>query len=168
MVDQMIDSEQPILEPPWKELAKVASGWEYGSKHSHEEIAAIMRIAYGTLEYYQQVNRAIEELISEGKRIVNMRSTGYRVLMPNEHIVFAVYDAKKGTLKIKEGISNLDDAPVNIMTDNERRKCEGARSALASTYVKSVDGVTQAAQIAGIKRNQRMLSSGNSQKSKGV
>jgi hypothetical protein len=148
------------LFPPWKELVKVASNWEYGTIHTHDEIADIMGLSYPSQEYYQQVNHAITELITYGKRMKNVQNRGYYTLKPVEQIHEAVYDAKRGTRRIKDGIHNLTNAPVDDMTDSQKRTQEGALVSLSRTYVNAVNGVTETARIAGIQRKQKMLMKG--------
>lgn len=154
-------SEEPILFPKWRELVKVASGWEYGSVHTHEEIAGIIQCEYGTPEYYQTVNTAIDKLTHEfQKRLKNVRDEGYRVLNPAEHITEAVWDARRGVKHIYDGIRNLNVAPTRDMSDDEVKRCERTQVYLGRVASAASDGVTQAAQIAGINRNQKMLAKG--------
>ena len=155
-----IDISEPKLNPPWKELVKVASDWKFGELHTHEEIAEILGVKYKSLFYYQNVNQAIKELIVIGKRLKNEKNIGYRTLNPLEQIQEGVYDAKKGVTRIHDGIDNLNHAPTNKMSDTMKRRHENTVVSLAKTYVTAVSGVTEAAQLAGIQRNQKMLQKG--------
>ena len=81
-------SENPITKlPEWRELYDVAQTWEYGSVHSHVDVAAIMKIKPLAPHYYTQVGRCRVELRRQVKRcLVSERSIGYRVALPNEHV----------------------------------------------------------------------------------
>lgn len=149
--------DEVILSPEWKELVKVALEWEYGSKHTHKEISAIIGIEYGTREYYHSVNSAADELKSLGKRIRCVYNEGYYVLKPSEYPEAAYLDTKKSANVLKEGLNSVYCAPVSHMDDTTKKRTENIGSFMAKTYVSLVDAASEVKHLAGIKRNQKML-----------
>ena len=146
-----------ILIPEWKELVKVASEWEYGSTHSHEEIAAIIKIPYGTPKYYQNVTTAMEELIAMWKRMTNIYKEGYYVLKPGEHTPAVAFDVRASLHKMRKGISNWHDSPVSKMNDTERKTHERVGVSACNVFSTFANGYNEIAQIAGIQRKQKVL-----------
>lgn len=153
----MENTERIRLDPPYKELVKVASGWDYNSTVEHAAIADILGVEYPSQDYYQNVESANAELIGIGKRLKNVKGVGYFVLNPFEQVQEAVYDAKKGVRRIKYGINNLHDAPVSQLNDTQKEIHENTLVSLSRVYVSAVSGITQIAVIAGIQKNKHNL-----------
>jgi hypothetical protein len=145
--------EEPILNPPWKELVKVASEWEYGSEvHPHTEIAAIMRLEYPSQKYYENVTNAIEEMISLGKRMVCVKNVGYRVLAIDEHTIEGVWDMKKGIRKMRTSVRNLSDAPTSKMTDTKQRVHENVTNTAQRMFSSAASSYNEITITAGLQR----------------
>jgi len=80
--------EETMLFPTWKELVKIArEQWEYGSFHSHTEIAAIMDVEPPPegKKYYGYVENARNELIRHGKLLDTIVGKGYVVVEVHRH-----------------------------------------------------------------------------------
>ena len=153
----MAEEPETTLFPPYKELMKVAEHWEYGSFHSHEEIAAILGIEYGTRDYYSSVNWVSDEMAFIGKRIQCVYDKGYRVLFPAEYPEAAYTDTKRAGRVLKTGIDKLHHAPTKDMDHGTQKKVENIGVNLARTYVTLVSTATEVKHIAGIERGQKML-----------
>jgi len=150
--------EKPILDPPYKELFKVAGEWEYGSFHSHEEIAKIMMLEYGTQDYYANTNAAARDLAAIGKRVRCVHNKGYYVLKPSEYPEAAYHDTRKSGRVLKEGLNNVYSAPLQKMSHQTKQQTEAIATHMARTYVNLVTAATEVKEIAGIERKQKMLS----------
>jgi hypothetical protein len=157
MENDVVPFSDPKLDPPWKELVKIASGWDYGSVHPHQEIAAILGVAYPSIDYYENVIRASTDLLVIGKRIVNIYNEGYKVLKPEEQTPEAVRDAGDIIRKLRQPISALNHVPTHILDETHKSINERAAHAISNVYVKAVSNYQEAAQIAGIHRKQKML-----------
>lgn len=150
-------NDDPKLIPAWKELVKVASGWDMGSIHEHSEIAEILGIKYRTPKYYQYLHSAMKELTTIGKRIVNINKRGYYVLKPGEQTKEVVGDFKKSTKKAREAVGNWHCSAVDKMDDAEKRTNEHVGIAGAKVFSALSNGYTEMAQIAGVHRKQKVL-----------
>ena len=111
---------QTILYPTWRELVKVAVNWDYGSLHSHSEIADILSVEKQNSEYYRLVVRANKELITHSKLLQNVLGTGYAVVNPNDYP-----EASQGRMdkalrhvRVAELISTY--APPELMDEHHR------------------------------------------------
>jgi hypothetical protein len=159
--------ESTTLFPPYRELVRIAQQWEYGSFHTHQEIAGILGIDYGTPDYYQNVSWVLEEMRGLGKRLRCEHTKGYRVLKPGEYPEAAYDDTKRAARVLKNGLDGVHTAPVQKMDQPTQRKMEHIGVHLARTYVSVVNAAAEVKELAGIKRPQKMLSKGannNSQK----
>jgi len=155
--DEKVVSEVVVLFPPWKELVKIASEWEYGSFHEHLEIALILGVDYGSKEYYSAMNSASDELVSIGRRIECVYNKGYYMLNPDEYPRAAYEDVKRSANKLKQGINNSHDAPIQKMEHATQKQMEAITTHLGRTYVQLVTAVTEVKELAGIPRKQKML-----------
>lgn len=113
-------AERVILFPPWKELVKIAVNWDYGSPHTHKEIAAILSVEQQTSNYYSLVTRANKELTIHSKLLQNIQDFGYLVVNPNDYP-----EASQGRMdkairhvKVAELVSTY--APTELMDDHHR------------------------------------------------
>lgn len=148
---------EPLLTPPWKQLVKIASGWDYGSKHTHEEIAEILGVDYGTPDYYANVNAANSVMTECGKRLKNIHDQGYRVLSPTEQIPEVVYDVRGVMRKFRYSLQNLNSVPVKELDETTKGIHERTGMSLGRTYSVLASGYNEAAQIVGIARPQKAL-----------
>lgn len=151
------ENEETVLTPPWKQLVKVASDWEYYSKHTHEEIAEILGVKYGTQDYYANVNAANSVLTECGKRLKNIHDKGYRVLHPVEQTPEVVYDVRGVMRKFRGALQNLNNVPVKELDDTQKGIHERTGMSLGRTYSTLASGYNEAAQIVGIARPQKAL-----------
>lgn len=149
--------ETPVLTPPWKQLVKVASEWEYGSKHTHEEISDILGVKYGTPDYYANVNAANSVMTECGKRLKNIHDQGYRVLLPTEQTPEVVYDVRGVMRKFRCSLQNLNSVPVKDLDETSKGIHERTGMSLGRTYSTLASGYNEAAQIVGIARPQKAL-----------
>lgn len=153
----MSSEDAPILDPPWKELVKVASEWDYGSMHTHGEISGIIRLPYGDIHYYSEVNRAAKELLVLGKRIQCVYNKGYKVLKPSEYPKTIFEDTKSVFLKMKDVHADSLSAPVKEMDDLAKQRTENLQSHTGQAVVTLATVVNTAHAIAGIERKQHMI-----------
>lgn len=150
-------TEEPVLLPLWKELFRVAQDWEYGSTHTHKEIARILGIEYGGTDYYGNVNSAFEQLANIGKRLRCVHNTGYYVLKPSEYPLAAYDDTHKSGRILKRGLDNIHNAPVQKMDNSTKQRIEAIGTHMARTYVNLVTATNEVKELAGISRKQKML-----------
>ena len=121
--------------PEWRELYEVAQTWEYGSIHSHADVAEIMRIKPLTLHYYTQVGRCRVELRRRNKRcLVSARTIGYRVALPNEHVGIADNDVDLAKERIKTAIEALNAVDVSLCTPEEINTLDRYTSRIYRVY----------------------------------
>ena len=153
----ILEASEPKLDPPYKELIKVGSGWEYGSKHEHKEVSKILGIPYGIPEYYENVNAAELELTKIGKRIVNIYKEGYYVLKPGEQTVEVAHDMRGAVGRMRGALSHWHDAATHDMDDTEQEKHERVGVASFSLFSSVVNSYNGIAAIAGIQRKQKLL-----------
>lgn len=153
-------SEPVVLFPPYKELIKVSKDWEYGSFHTHEEIAGVLGVEYGSKEYYTNMTRVVDEMAYLGKRIRCQRTEGYYVLNPSEYPEAAYDDTKRATRVLKSGLDNVHTSPVQKMDHSTQKRMENIGVHLGRTYVNLVTAATEVKELAGIQRKQKMLAKG--------
>ena len=122
-----LNKVEAIKLPEWKELLEVALTWEYGSIHSHEEIAKIMYLNPLHNKYYQMVRRANEELIDKGKMLVNVNKVGYQVVKPDEYLNVATKTFVQGKRRIHKANRILTFAPTELMTEGARKSLLNVR-----------------------------------------
>ena len=103
--------------PEYMELYETALQWDYESRHTHEEIANIMQLKYGTPKYHSMVRRANEKLIECGKMIGNVRGEGYIVVKPDNYVEKSLSKFKQGVRRIRKSYKISDYAPIKQMTD---------------------------------------------------
>ena len=119
----MGDSE-PELFPPWKQLEKIASGWEYESKHPHDEILKILGLKSKNTSYYQQVDKANHELTQIGKLLENLRDFGYVVVRPDEYAGVSMKYKKRAFRRLERAVDIIKGTPVHLLTPPERSRIE--------------------------------------------
>ena len=113
---------ESILLPRHLELVEQAVDWEYGSIHSHQEIADIMNLLPGNNEYYSNVNKANKKLLESGKKLVNVSGKGYQVLNPDDYIKESARKIQQGKRRILQGYKDTIYAPVESMSEEGRRR----------------------------------------------
>lgn len=149
--------EDTKLNPPWKELLKHATDWEHGSTHSHDEISNIMGVPKNTTMYYDYTNRVGEELSKMGKRIVNERNVGYRVLLPEEYPMAAYIDSRKAGRQYKRGLDHVIHAPIDKMDDQTKSCTESVGTHMSRSYLSIVSNTAKIMELSGITPKQKML-----------
>ena len=164
--DEQTESEDTTLFPPWKELLKIASDWEYGSFHEHLDIAIVLGVDYGTPKYYEYMTTVSNKLSRIGKRIECIHEKGYRVLTPEEYPKAACEDVDRTSRVLKRGINQIYDAPVQKMEHGTQKKIEAITTHMGRTYVHLVSAATEVKELAGIQRKQKMLSASATKKGK--
>ena len=132
-------SADTILFPVWKQLVKVASDWEYGSLHKHDEISDILQIDAQTNKYYQNVSSANVELTLSGKRLAIVQGEGYMVVNPGEYPKDSRKQKDKGLRHYKIAAMVTGCAPVEKMTERERAindQCHSLNTSLVTMLKK--------------------------------
>lgn len=155
--EEQINTEDTTLLPPWKELFKISSGWEYGSFHEHLEIAIILGVDYGTPKYYEYMTTVADKLSRVGKRIECIHTKGYRVLLPDEYPKAACDDTDRTSRVLKRGLSKIYDAPTHKMEHDTQKRIDAITTHMGRTYVHLVSAATEVKELAGIQRKQKML-----------
>lgn len=84
----------------WERFAETAREWDYGTIHSHEEIASLIGVEPRTHEYYMTISKARRPLILDGKMIKVIKNEGYRVVLPDEYPAESVRMYSKGADRI--------------------------------------------------------------------
>lgn len=112
------------LYPAWKDLLKVAAPWEYGSFHTHEEIALIIGVSTSAGErYYRLVQRANVDLLElHQKYLRNVPGRGYRVINPQEHLPESSRIVKLAGKKLRRGISVAANVNRGLLTVEENNR----------------------------------------------
>ena len=116
----MIDSGDITLFPPWKELVKMASKWEYDSFHTHSKIAEILNLESQTNKYYQAVSRANIDLTLCGKRLDIIQGKGYTVVEPGKYVEVSQQQKDRGLKHYRIATFVTGNAPVEKMTEKEK------------------------------------------------
>ena len=114
--------EETMLFPTWKELVKVAQTWEYGSFHSHVEIAGIMNVEPQSSKYYGHVQEARDKLILHGKLLDKIIGKGYVVVEVHRHDEATFEDVDKSVKYFKLSVMKSQFAPVELMDKGTRDK----------------------------------------------
>jgi hypothetical protein len=110
------------LFPVWKELVRIADTWEYGSFHSHEEIALILDVEQKTTKYYGYVQRAREELITRRKLLETYINQGYLVVEVDRYNDVTFEDLKKSKKYLELSILKSNFAPTELMDERTRER----------------------------------------------
>lgn len=84
----------------WERFAEVAREWDYGTIHTHEEIASLIGVEPKTHEYYMTISKARRPLILDGKMIRVIKNEGYRVILPDEYPAESVKMYQRGADRI--------------------------------------------------------------------
>ena len=132
----MVEQAELKLFPPFRELAKIAKDWPYGSTHTHDEISKILDTPQQENLYYQYVADANELLIPHGKMIRNVRGVGYLVIRPDDYRGASFEKVKKSKEFLLRACEIAQHAPVDEMSQNERNQFDryivglGSRAAL--------------------------------------
>lgn len=116
-------NNETIRLPEWETLMSEAINWEIGAVHTHDEIAEIMALKSRTQKYYNQMQKAIEELTMRGVRLANVKNVGYKVISPDEWAIEAERKLKKGGNNVEEAQLILNHAPLLKMSEETRNKC---------------------------------------------
>ena len=118
--------------PRYKELVEWATGWEYGSIHSHNEIAEIMDVKSCSPEYYGSITRANKALLECGKRLINLKAQGYKVLSPDDYIRESQKCVNQAGRRIKQAAAISQMAPTENMSEEGRKRHQAHNDRLMS------------------------------------
>jgi len=106
-----------------KKLAEVVSKRDFGAVIYRQEIEEITGCRWKTSRYYDAVTNANERLTEAGKRIAASGKSGdYQILYPGDYSDAYVKEVKRAKRCVTKGGKILEGAPVNDMTDDERKK----------------------------------------------
>lgn len=114
------DKADKEMKEKWQRLYDVAIVWEYGSEHSHEEIAAIISCDAQTPRYYNIVGVAKSMLEDKGKALRSIKQKGYEVILPGKYPHHARKIYKKGVKRLEKSENLLNNAPVELMLNEEK------------------------------------------------
>lgn len=114
--------QESILLPRYLELVEQAVNWEYGSIHSHNEIAETMNLLPGNNEYYTNVNKANKKLLESGKKLVNVNGKGYQVLSPDDYMKESAKKVDQGKRRIRDAGKVLSYAPIEHMSEEGKKR----------------------------------------------
>lgn len=102
-------------------LADHITPLDYGSIIHYQEIEQITQKKKGERLYYRDISKAKRILESRGKAIAPIGGGDYQVLYPGDYSGAYIREVKMAKKRIDHGGKILDGAPVNDMTDEERR-----------------------------------------------
>lgn len=106
-----------------KKLADRIVDRDYGAIIYRQEIEEITGRKWKTSPYYDAISSANEILTESGKRIAAIGKRGdYQVLFPGDYSDAYVKEIKRAKKCVTKGGKILDGAPVNDMTQDERKK----------------------------------------------
>ena len=107
----------------WQELYDRAKDWEYGQSITHQEIADIMSLPYGSQQYYQNVRACNEKLKEDANRhLVTLPKHGYKVAEPAEHMTECMKKMQQAYATTGHANKILFAAPVDKLTDEEKER----------------------------------------------
>ena len=124
----------------------------YGDHLTHTEIQSIIGERYGTTRYSSIVAASRRKLTEYGKMLVSVRKIGYRVAEPGEYTTVAVSHVKSAGRALNRSKRILVSAPVNDMTDPERRAHQNVSDRMALLEA-SFSGATAEVIKLGNKKN---------------
>jgi len=129
-------------------LVNEVMGKEYGHFLSHQEIGEIIdeRVASG--KYYAIVKKANKLLEHEGKMIESIHGSGYRVVEPREYVSHSLKKTKQSARTLRKAKEILDYAPVDDMTDEERRRHTRVSDQMVILEAQLTGGVTTVRRLA--------------------
>jgi len=118
----VIIPEPTRLFPVWKELVKVADSWEYGTFHSHKEVAGILDVEEQTPKYYGYVQKAKQALIEKRKLLETHIDRGYYVTEINRYNEVTLEDVKKSRKYLELSVLKSQYAPAELMDEQTKKK----------------------------------------------
>lgn len=111
------------LFPIWKELVKVVdTTWDYGTFHSHKEIATILGVEAQTSKYYGYMTKAKNTLIERRKLLETHIDKGYYVTEINRYNEVTFEDVRKSQKYLELSVLKSTYAPIELMDDATRKK----------------------------------------------
>lgn len=138
------------LHPPWKELVRRACQWEYGSLHSHHEIAEILQIKYPSRAYYSCLRRARDVLLCEHQRcLVPIPKFGYRVLRPEEHVRESLRQVRLAQGRLNRGYEIAFCTNTAMLSPEARQTWENYTSRILGMRYQLTQGWDELRQLAG-------------------
>lgn len=127
-------NDDPSLFPSWKQLVNEANQWDYGSFHTHEEIAEILGFDVKTSRYYQAVKRADIELLTSGRHLEVIQNKGYYLINPDEFVRSSNNKVKKSARFFRHGILLSQHAPRDKMNPSVRKNTDDHTIAISRAY----------------------------------
>lgn len=121
------------FDPPYKKLFSEAVFWEYGSIHTHEEIAEILGVKKNAKKYHSDIRRANEKLIESGKLLKNIRDIGYRIVSPDDYADVAIEHVDKSKMQISIAGKIIDHTPVKRLSPEGLKRHRQISDAMATT-----------------------------------
>lgn len=117
------EQSKPILEPPWKELVKIISLWNYGTAITHSDLAALIGLEYpkDSQDYYQCVHRANKDLLQLQKLLRIDYGVGYVVANPNEYAGESKKKTDQSIRRARIAIAIIVNTPVELLTHGEKQ-----------------------------------------------
>ena len=122
MTLELSDGKPVKLFPVWKELVRVADTWEYGTFHTHEEIAGILGVEAQTSLYYGHVQKARESLIERRKLLETYVNQGYLVVEVDRYNDVTLNDLKKSKRFLELSLLKSSYAPVELMDEQTKKR----------------------------------------------
>lgn len=102
-------------------LAERISELAYGDFISHEQIATLIEEPYGTNKYGSTIAKAKKLLLKKyNKAIENVIGDGYRIVNPDDFVQQSLKHYKRGFVQMQKGYDTLANAPVKDMTEEGR------------------------------------------------
>lgn len=132
--------------PLWKELLRVASTWEYGSFHSHKEIAGILGVEPQSATYNGIVQEARKALELRGRALQVRTNEGYYLVLPDEHDTASYERLKRSRAHAVRAILISTNAPVEKMSESARQKHDRYIVTLPAT-ISMIDSTIQKAEL---------------------
>ena len=117
-----MEKNETKLFPIWKELVKVADTWDYGTVHSHQEIAKIIGVDAQSSRYYSIIQKAKKGLIQRRKLLETHINKGYFVTEINRYNEITLDDVRKSQKYLELSVLKSKYAPIELMDEQTRKK----------------------------------------------
>lgn len=109
--------------PEWRELFATTSDYEIGAVLAHGDLAKVLKIPYGSLRYFSQVNRWRREEQNERNRQWRLvRKVGYELVHPSDHHKVGNQRIKSGIKHIRRGVAAFQHTSMEALTEGQRTK----------------------------------------------
>lgn len=118
-------NQQTKAHPEWRLLLQAFKDSDYGTMIPHEQIEQIVGFdrRRSSSKYYGCVNRWKKAMLREASRQVECENTkGYEIIKPEAFRVSAKKQLKFGNKRIKKAGEIVVNAPISLLTDDEKKK----------------------------------------------